>query len=55
MRSYQNFGRQNNRGEYRGNCRDEIHSRGRGGVGLEKGHFQEIMAAKIEGMIETQE
>ena len=42
VRSYQDFGRQNSRGEYRGKVR----------VGLEKDHFQGI-AIIIEGMIEV--
>ena len=51
VRSYQDFGRQNSREEYRGNYRNENYSRE---VGLEKDYFQGIIIIIIiEGMIEV--
>ena len=49
MRLYQDVGRQNSR-EYRGNYRDVNYNK-EVGVGLGKGHFQEII--KIEETIEA--
>ena len=47
MRTYQDFGRQNSIGEFRGNNRNENYSREEVGVGLGKDYFQGILI--IEG------
>ena len=48
MKTYQNFERQNNRGKYRGNYRNENYSRERGRSRSRKDNFQGILI--IEGM-----